>query len=1046
MPRIHYSPIFVLFFVVPFLLFLPFDLFAQTTTATVFGSVKDETAAVLPGVEIKVTNLQTGITRHTVTGDDGTYRVSELPPGEYEVSASIIGFQTTVRTGIALTVGRRAQVDLTLKVGQIAEAVTVTGEAPLVETASSALAGLVDEKQIRELPLNGRNFVQLALLETGVVHARTTTTSAVQGTGLKMSFHGARVDFNNFMMDGTSINSVNEKAIGGSSGQAMGVETIREFQIITSNYSAEFGRAGGGVINAVTKSGTNAFGGSIFYFHRNDNLDARNFFDPGSPPEFRRNQFGVTAGGPIRKDKTFIFGGYEGLREGLGLTLISRVPNAAARNGVLPTGTVAIDPAVRPYLELWPLSNGRDFGDGRAELLRGDTQVTDQDFFQVRVDHNFSENDSFFMRYTMEDSTRETPQLIPNFLHKDDVRGQFVTIEEKKILSPRILNVFRFGFNRSDVSYVQDPLDNRVSNSSLWFIPNASVPGLGVLSVSGLDNPGGVQNRPRRRLQNVFQWTDTMEYTAGSHSFKMGAEAQRIQVNEAETDQGSGNFSFANLRNFLLAQPSSFVGATAQSEWVRGWRQTLVGLFMQDDVRLRPNLTFNLGLRWEFTTSPNEVNGRASRILNPETDTTWIVGNPLIVIPKDNLSPRLGFAWNPFGGGKTSIRGGVGLFHQMVFRHWYWTSGNTVPPFIERVSVEIPLVSFPNPFVRSAGRRPPLDFDLVEFDSGSVPSIMQYNLTLQRELFLGNVLSVSYVGSRGLHLGRFRDPNTAVAEILPDGRKFFAPGLQRRNPAWNQARFRALESSSWYNSLQVGFNRRMKEGLQLRTSYTWSHSTDDASGAAGSDFTNSNTLPEDSYDLKREWAHSNFDVRHVLSVSFTYDLPLGRGLSGTAGRFLGEWQINGIVNVTSGVPFSVENNSRLDRDRDRAFGASRPDLAPGRKNNPMLGGPDRYFDPGAFRLQEAGFYGNLGRHTVIGPGLATFDFAVIKQIRVRERSSVQFRAEFFNLLNRANFDVPGSSGRQVFRDATGVPSGDAGRIVSTTTTSRQLQFGLKVMF
>ncbi|MBI2822450.1 MAG: TonB-dependent receptor, partial [Acidobacteria bacterium] len=458
---------------------------AQTTTATISGTVKDETGAVLPGVSIRVENPATGMTRTALTDDEGRYRAPELAPGEYQVAASLEGFQTTVRSGIHLTVGRHAVLDIILKVGAVDETITVMEEAPLIETTSAALAGLVSEQQIRDLPLNGRNFVQLTLLETGVVQARTAGTSAVVGVGLKMSFHGARMDYNNFMMDGTSINSVNQFAIGGASGQAMGVETIREFQVVTSNFSAEFGRAGGGVINVVTKSGTNEFRGSAFYFHRNDNLDARNFFDRdpseptrrSAPPEFKRNQFGFTAGGPIQRDKTFIFGGYEGLREGLGVTLFGNVPSAVVRQG-------AVVSSVKPYLDLYPLPNGRDFGDGRAEFTRGDTEITRQDFFQLRVDQTFSDADSFFARYTMDDSDKSIPQTLGTWVQNDKVRSQYVTLEEKHIVSATLLNVARFGFNRTVVNYTQTALEPRVLDRALWFFPG-SIESSPSTSVSG---------------------------------------------------------------------------------------------------------------------------------------------------------------------------------------------------------------------------------------------------------------------------------------------------------------------------------------------------------------------------------------------------------------------------------------------------------------------------------------------------------------------------------------------------------------------------------
>ncbi|MBI2822845.1 MAG: TonB-dependent receptor [Acidobacteria bacterium] len=1042
------SQLWVLWF---FLLISGQLLWAQVTTATISGIVKDETGAVLPGVAVNVTNVGTGITRTAVTDDEGRYRVPELPPGNYDVEASLMGFQTVTRSGINLTVGRHAVIDVALQVGEITEKITVTGEASLVETSSAAMAGLIDDRQIRDLPLNSRNFVQLSLLETGVVQARSAGSSSVVGGGLKMSIQGARMDYNNFIMDGTSINSVNQQAIGGASDAALGVETIREFQVLTSNFSAEFGRSGGGVINVVTKSGTNNFDGSMFWFHRNDNLDARNFFDRDLP-EFKRNQFGFTLGGPLRKDKTFFFGGYEGLREGLGRTFTTRVPTIQARQGILPRETVAVAASVKPYLELFPLPNGREFGDGTAELLRSGTEITNQDFYQARVDHVLSDSDSIFVRYTIDDSSKDTPRAIPTWLETDAVRSQYVTVEEKKIFSPKLLNIFRFGFNRSSVAFTQEALDNRVMDPNLWFLSAPNVVGLGALGVSGLGEPGGATNRPKIRLDNVFQWTDTVAYDAGGHSLKIGTEAQRIQTNEFDTFRGQGVFSFPSLTRFLLAQPSQFLGVTEESDYNRGYRQSLMALFLQDDIEVRSNLTVNVGVRWEFVTNPTEVNGKAAHFNDPLKDTTTIAGNPLMKLPKNNIAPRFGFAWDIFGDGKTAVRGGAGMFHQMIFRNYYFSS-RLLPPFTVTFTGQAPTLTFPRPLAGVAPSGQLQSIEGVQYDNNQLPTMVQYNLNIQRELFPKTVLSLGYVGKRGLHMGRFVDPNTAIPEICPNcssplaqqvpaGTKFFPAGLQRRAPQWGQVRFKPLSAASWYNALQLRLNRRMAGGLSFQASYTWSHSTDDASGQLSGDFGNHEVLPQDPHDLKTERGRSSFDLEQVLVLNTVYDLP-GRGLTGLAGSLFQGWQINGILNVTSGVPFTVENSAGLDRDRDRSTAASRPNLAPGKSNNPVLGGPDRYYDVSAFEMQPLGFYGNLGRNTVIGPGLVTFDFGLVKKTAISEGVNLSFRAEFFNLFNRANFGLPD---RIAFRTAAGIPSAGAGRIDSTVTTSRELQFGLKLEF
>ncbi len=1025
---------------------------AQETTATISGTVNDATGAIIPGAAVEVRNVATGITRSVETDAQGRYTVTQLSPGSYEVQTSMSGFRSSVRSGIELTVGRHAVVDVQLQVGEVTQTVEVAGEAPLVETTSAAMSGLISDKQIRDLPLNGRDFVSLSLLEPGVTQARSFGSGVVQGAGLKLSFNGARPRMNNFIVDGTTANSVNGNSIGGASGQAMGVETIQEFQVLTSNFNAEFGRAGGGIVNVVTKSGTNELHGSVFEFLRNSALDARNFFDGAVHPPFKRNQFGATLGGPIVKDKTFVFGGYEGLRQRLGQTLIANVPTAAAR-----AGTVA--DTAKPYLNLWklPTPDGRDFGDGRAQFIHTATETTRQDFGQVRVDHHFSEDDSLFVRYTIDDSGVTHPQNSGNYEQVDKVRSQYGTIAETRIFSPTLLNVLRFGYNRPVVFYQAVPTNPAIEDSSLWYFGTAaSSPGLGPLGIANVTDPGVPVNLPRARLDNTYQVTDTLTYTTSSHTVKFGAEFERLQTNENEAFREQGSYTFANLSTFLLGQPASFIGVQPGKSAVRGWRQNLMGLFVQDDVRLKPRLTLNLGLRWEAITDPIEVNGRASHYEDLFGSDTLKVGNPLIKIPMKNFSPRTGFAWDVGGDGKTSVRGGFGMYYQMIFRDHFYAS-RTLPPFYDTLSGEAATgLVFPHPLSQLSAAGAVLN-NAAQYDDNPQPYVMQWNLSVQREVLPSTLVGIGYVGTRGLHLSRQGDTNTPAYTIQPDGRYFYA-NTTRMDPKFTQVALRTLSATSRYNAMQVKISHRLTGGLQAQAAYTWSHTQDNSSSPISGD-TSQTSAPQNPWTINSsEWSHSAYDLRHVLSVNYTYELPLGTH-SGVLGKLVGGWQTNGIVSASTGVPFSIQNSGGLNRDRTGGGNASRPDLVPGKSNNPTsgvsdgcagvtpgqeIGGVDRYYDPCAFKLQDAGYYGSLGRNTVIGPGVATFDFGLTKNTSFGESRSLQFRWEVFNLLNRANFDLPNTT---AFSSATGAASSSAGLISAPTSTkAREMQFGLKLTF
>jgi hypothetical protein len=1043
---------------------------AQTQLGMLFGTVTDTSGAVVPGAEVSVENVSTGLKRDGHTDKTGEYQLVGLPTGRYTLRVEKEGFQTEVREGIALSPGAAIAINLPLVVGKLSVHVTVEAGVPGLDTTNT-VEGTIAERSLTALPLDGRDLFKAVILVPGVAPTPSSAPSLLSnGKAGQVSISGMRPSWTNVLIDAMDANDpVFGYSPAGASGLFLGQDDFVEVRVLTQTFGSEYGTNSGGVVEAITKSGSNHVHGSLFELHRDAALDARNYFDLSSRPipPFVRNQFGASVGGPVARDRTFFFVSYEGFREVQASTAIATVPDALAHQGLLPAAndpsactsaspsgcvSIAIDPRIQPFLALLPPSNGADNGDGTGDLITADKGATYEHHGMVRVDHNFSSTHSLFARYVVDGSTSLVPYFgtppgtyVPGFPVGHDARNQYFSVQDRRNLGHRVFNELRFGINRTTAS---TSIVDTHPGLSISRVPGRP---FGMLDVAGMSFIGYNVEIPLSDFSTVYQIQEQVSRTTGRQTLKFGVDFRRIQSNGPLDATVNGLYSFTDLSPFgfpahsgnpaleffLQALPLSYLGsAPSMSDSHRDYRQSVVSGFAQDYVRVTTRLTLNGGLRYDFYSNPGEVHGRLSVIRNPVTDSGPTVGKVFAGTPADLLSPQAGFAWNIFGDGKTVLRGGSGIFRDQ-FPVVLFGIDRFLPPFFGINSLIFP--SFPSP--QNAVLTQQL-FLIQTTYHPKFPYALQYNLNLEREITRGTILRAGYFGARGNHLTRAGEQNP------------FEPALGHRfNPNLSSPLQMVLtDAQSFYNSFQLSVSGQHTDSLSWQVFYTFSHSIDDASNTFLIDAVNE-PESQDIFNRKGSRGRSGFDIRQNFVGNVLYELPFGQR------SWFGGWQLSGVASVHSNMPFtpvlSFDNadlQSVVIAERPNLIGNPYSGVCP---NGTRVGTPACWFNPSAFALPPAGQFGTAGRDILRGPGFVQLDLAVQKSFQVREGVKIMLRGEAFNLLNHPNFAVPsntqnpialGGNGDAVFKDSAGGFANNVGRIFSTVDSARQIQLGVRFLF
>jgi hypothetical protein len=1095
---------------------------AQTVNGSIVGTVKDSQGAAMANATVAAKSQETGAERTTMTDASGGYNIVSIPAGAYDVAVTAQGFESQIQKSVTLTVGSTQRVDFTLKVGSVSQQVEVTGEAPQINTSNATVGGLIDDSSIRQLPLNGRDWLQLALTQSNVVFLTPAAGSGGTGAGVKMFIAGGRSTQNVFRVDGFVVNDYGNNSPGNALGINMGVDAIREFTVLSNAFSAEYGRSAGGVVNSILKSGTNQIHGTGFYFIRNSALDARNIFDPQVIPKFRRNQFGASVGGPIKKDKLFFFADYEGIRQfNPAAAPSTNTISNDARNGLIvcdPTkitdGTCVkqssgvfkkqytVSPKTAPYLPLFPTPTLAATGDTGVYTFAGGAPGKDN-YVIGKVDYQINANNLFSVSYNFDQALTDTPDNYNDKKSLNESRTQRAIVTFQHVFTPTLLNTFRTGISRinAPAGAYHDPANSAVSDTSLGFAAGHTV-GAFSLSFIGSFTPGGLDVRGDTYHYMSPQASDDLSWVKGRNNIRIGASFEDINTNLVSVNFPAGQWTFAQMSDFITAtNPTQYNQDFPGSDPYRSYRGKVFGAYFVDDVRVLPNLTVNLGVRYEPETVPTEAYNKASVIIKEATDGP---GSPYRDNPiynnnsLKNFAPRVGLAWDPFKDGKTSVRAGFGIYDILVTPNLFALRLNRSYPYYNQgIASTSALASCATGSCLYSGGLPLLTATskLTTYVQPNPPASykMQWNLNIQRQLTSTLSLTVGYIGSKGNHQAVAENdvdyvppqfvtlvnghytfpwaPACPTGAVSCGGKVSLQPvtTAAKLNTNWSRIQGISFYGYSMYHGLQVTTNKQMGHGLSFNGSYTYSKSIDNG----GQEYTSnefagsiSNPWPFIT-DLQR--GPSDFDVRHQFTLNFVYDIPSAH-IDNAAGRFLTSgWELTSIFSARSALPFSIG----IPTDQAATAGfistgvhvAQRPDFNPKAAGcnattpqGGVTGDRNNYLNLACFPYPAPGTLGNLPRNALRGLPLQDLDFSIFKNDKLfRERLNVQFRAEMFNILNHANFQalytVPYS-----YNNVTGTcnlaPSGACASTVngasnwfgSTVTSARQIQFGLKFIY